>query len=465
MAETVNNSLLRALPSVDALLHTGAARDLRARVGAVKLTALARAVTDELREAVRGGWLAAAGRDALLREAEQRLAAAGERAAVRGLRRVVNATGVVVHTNLGRAPLSGEAVAAMHDAARYCTLEYDLQTGQRGRRGARVDDLLAELTGAESALAVNNCAAAALLVLTALAQGGETVVSRGELVEIGGDFRVPDVMAQSGTRMIEVGTTNRTKLRDYEQALTPDTRLLMRVHPSNYRVVGFTAAPELAELATLAHARGLLLYEDAGSGALIDLRPLGLAGEPVIAESIAAGADVVTFSGDKLLGGAQAGCVAGRREVVEKLRKHPLYRALRADKLILAALEATLESYRRGAARDEIPVLQMLSATAEELRARAETFLARLPANGAVHCEIVAGHSAVGGGAAPLTQPATALLSLTHNNLSAGELEAALRAGDPPVVARVAEGRVLLDLRTVAPEEEDELRQILTELA
>jgi L-seryl-tRNA(Ser) seleniumtransferase len=452
---------LRLLPSVDQLLQAEEIKGCIEAYGRPLTLQAVREVLAAIRER-HAHTPAVPERGQLLFLVKDKLASWTEPA----LQGVINATGVILHTNLGRAPLSQAAMQAVQDTAQvYSNLEYDLPSGKRGSRAVHARELWTRLTQTESALVVNNNAAAVLLVLYALARRRKVVIARSQLVEIGGGFRVPDVMAQSGTRMVEVGTTNRTKLRDYEQALTPDTRLLMRVHPSNYRVVGFTAAPELAELATLAHARGLFLYEDAGSGALIDLRPLGLAGEPVIAASIAAGADVVTFSGDKLLGGAQAGCVAGRREVVEKLRKHPLYRALRADKLILAALEATLESYRRGAARDEIPVLQMLSATAEELRARAETFLARLPANGAVHCEIVAGHSAVGGGAAPLTQPATALLSLTHNNLSAGELEAALRAGDPPVVARVAEGRVLLDLRTVAPEEEDELRQILTELA
>ncbi|HLM58738.1 MAG TPA: L-seryl-tRNA(Sec) selenium transferase, partial [Pyrinomonadaceae bacterium] len=275
---------LRAMPSVDALLRTPEAASLRERVGAARLLAFARAVTDELRGEMRdAGRDGHTTREALLAEAGRRLALAVERDASQSLRRVINATGVVLHTNLGRAPLSEAARRAVsHEAAGYCTLEYDAETGARGRRGARVEELLTELTGAEAALVVNNCAAAALLVLAALARDGETIVSRGELVEIGGDFRVPDVMAQSGTRMVEVGTTNRTRLSDYERAIGETTRLLMRVHPSNYRIVGFTAAPALSELASLAHERGLLLYEDAGSGALIDLAPYGLAGEPVI---------------------------------------------------------------------------------------------------------------------------------------------------------------------------------------
>ncbi|HEV3471047.1 MAG TPA: L-seryl-tRNA(Sec) selenium transferase, partial [Pyrinomonadaceae bacterium] len=384
------------------------------------------------------------------------------------LRPVINATGVIIHTNLGRAPLSEAAREAVaREAAGYCTLEYDLAAGARGRRGARAEALLAELAGAEEALVVNNGAAAALLVLAALARGGEAVVSRGELVEIGGDLRVPEVMAQSGARMVEVGTTNRTRLSDYERAITDETRLVVRVHPSNYRIVGFTHAPALAELAELAHARGLLLYEDAGSGALLDLAPHGLAGEPVIAASIAAGADVVTFSGDKLLGAAQAGLVVGRREVVERLRRHPLYRALRADKLALAALEATLEAYRRGSALEEVPALRALATTGEEIERRARAFARRLRARvapDALRAEVVAGRSAVGGGSAPTTHPPTALVALVHASLSAAALEERLRRATPPVVARVLDGRVVLDLRTVADAEEAELLDALEEM-
>ena len=457
---------LRALPSVDALLRTPEASTLRERLGAEHLATLARAVTEEMRAELRqqsdGDTRT---REALLAEAARRLALSAERERARGLRRVINATGVVLHTNLGRAPLSEAARAAVaREAAGYCTLEYDTATGARGRRGARAEELLAELTGAEDALVVNNCAAAALLVLTALARDGETIVSRGELVEIGGDFRVPDVMAQSGTTMVEVGTTNRTRLSDYERALTERTRLLMRVHPSNYRIVGFTAAPALEELAALAHEHGLLLYEDAGSGALIDLAPLGLAGEPVIRDSVARGADVVSFSGDKLLGSAQAGLVVGRRETLERLRRHPLYRALRADKLALAALEATLDAYRRGAAVAEVPALRMLSATREEMEERAHRFgrqlRARLP-EGTLDFEIVAGESAVGGGSAPTTHPPTALVALSHSSLSAAALDERLRRHEPPVVARILLDRLVIDLRTVSDAEEAELLDAL----
>src|SRR5437764_80079 len=426
--DTPASKLLRALPSVDALLRTETARALKDSVGAQHLTQLARAVTDDLRAKI----LASASiensangdhsRSALLEEAERRLERACRREAASGLRRVINASGVILHTNLGRAPLSEAARRAIADeAARYCTLEYDLETGARGRRGARVEQLLVELTGAEAALVVNNCAAAALLILTVLAQGGETIVSRGELIEIGGDFRVPDVMTQSGTRLAEVGTTNRTRLSDYTQAITENTRLVMRVHPSNYRIVGFTSTPSLAELSSAAHEAGLLLYEDAGSGALLDLSSFDMADEPVIAESIRSGADIVSFSGDKLLGAAQAGLIVGRHELIKRLRKHPLYRALRTDKLALAALEATLDAYRRDAAFDEVPVLNMIALTVEEIRRRAQAFVSKLRKRSftdALQYEIIGGQSAIGGGSAPTVHPQTALIALTHASLS-----------------------------------------------
>lgn len=476
MADQVmsKQNLLSALPSVDALLRTQAARRLLESVGPQRLTQMARSVTDELRalllsESARGEERnGARSREALLAEAERRLEEACAKERATGLRRVINASGVILHTNLGRAPLAEAARRAIsEEAAGYCTLEYETATGSRGRRGARAEKLLAELSGAEDALVVNNCAAAALLVLTVLASGGETIVSRGELVEIGGDFRVPDVMAQSGTRLVEVGTTNRTKLADYERAITESTRLLMRVHTSNYRIVGFTATPSLAELATLAHSAGLTLYEDAGSGALIELAEHGLAGEPLIRDSIRDGADVVTFSGDKLLGAAQGGMIVGRREIVERLRRHPLYRALRADKLALAALEATLEIYRRGAAAEEIPALRMLMMTKEETRKRARSFLNRLKKklnSNVLSFEIKDGESAIGGGSAPTTHPPSALIALTHADFSADAVEAKLRASSPPIIARIVDDRVVLDLRTVARGEENELLEALAAL-
>jgi L-seryl-tRNA(Ser) seleniumtransferase len=465
------NSALRALPSVDALLRTETAERLKPRVGGRHLTALARRVTEELRREIQDG----AGdsqeppRIALLAEAERRLAQASENEAARGLRRVINATGVILHTNLGRAPLSAAARRAVgNEAAGYCALEFDVSTGTRGARGARVTELLAELTGAEGALVVNNCAAAALLILTVLARQGETIVSRGELVEIGGDFRVPDVMASSGTQMVEVGTTNRTRIADYTKAIAERTKLIMRVHTSNYRIVGFTKTPALSELAAAAHEAGLFLYEDAGSGALVDFAPYGVTGEPVIADSITDGADVVSFSGDKLLGGPQAGLIVGRSQIVTQLRTHPLYRALRADKLALAALEATLEAHQRSVSFDEIPAQRMIAMPVDEIRARSQDFIARVKnfeSSKDFHLELIAGDSAVGGGSGPTSHPNTVLISLTHRTQSPEQIESALRHFSTPIIARIAEQRVLLDLRTVAESEERELAGALASFA
>jgi L-seryl-tRNA(Ser) seleniumtransferase len=461
---------LRQLPSIDALLQTETAKSLRVEIGAAQLTALARRVTDKLRQEI----LAGVGskiddsRSALLIEAERRLVTTHESELANRLRRVINATGVILHTNLGRAPLSAAARRALTETASgYCTLEYDTDTGTRGRRGARAEDLLASLTGAEAALIVNNCAAAALLVLTVIARGGETIVSRGELVEIGGDFRVPDVMAQSGTRMIEVGTTNRTRLSDYRKALTEQTSLIMRVHTSNYRIVGFTSTPSLRELVSVAHDAGLSIYEDAGSGALMNLTDYGISGEPVIRESIEDGADVVSFSGDKLLGGPQAGLVVGRAVLIEKMRNHPLYRALRADKLRVAALEATLDAYARGASVVDVPVHSLIAATTEQIKMRADAFVERLrqKLNHELRLETLAGESAIGGGSAPTSQLATVLVSLSHDRLSSNQIEAALRRSHPPVIARIVEDRVLLDLRTVSAAEEPELEEAVLSLS
>lgn len=471
MLDEKSRTQLQALPSVDAVLHSDAANVLRAAVGPDHLAELARRVTEALRSEIQTGALSPGNQDqngareTLLEEAVRRLELAASREASPGLRRVINATGVVLHTNLGRAPLSEEVRRAVsREAAGYCTLEYDIETGARGRRGGRVEDLLIELTGAEAALVVNNCAAATLLTLAALARDGETIVSRGELVEIGGDFRVPDVMAQSGTTMIEVGTTNRTRVSDYASAINRHTRLILRVHPSNYRIVGFTAAPKLSELSTLAHDHGLPLFEDAGSGALIDLARCGLRDEPVVFESISQGADLVAFSGDKLLGGGQAGIIVGRQPYIDQLRRHPLQRALRADKLALTALEATLNAYRRGTAHVEVPALHMLALTRDEIETRARRFLSRMKAAGlypTLQCELMEGRSAIGGGSAPTVHPPTVLLAVTHQSLSANEFEKTLRLSNPPVIGRVAEGKVLLDLRTVTDDEETEMLQVV----
>ncbi|MDX6288967.1 MAG: L-seryl-tRNA(Ser) seleniumtransferase, partial [Blastocatellia bacterium] len=400
----------------------------------------------------------------LLSEAEKRLAATHLDESAKRLRHVINATGVVLHTNLGRAPLSEAARRAITEqAAGYCNLEYDIVNGTRGPRSPRVDDLLADLTGAEAALVVNNCAAATLLVLTVLAAEGETIVSRGELVEIGGDFRVPDVMAQSGTRMIEVGSTNRTRLSDYRKAISENTRLIMRVHPSNYRIIGFTATPALKELASLAHDTGLLFYEDAGSGALLDFTEYGIDGEPVISKSIEAGADLVSFSGDKLLGGPQAGLLVGRSEPIERMRRHPLYRALRADKLRLAALEATLDSYARGTSVSDVPAHQLIAQSADRIKERAESLILRLRDQlvESVSLDTVDGESAAGGGSGPSSRLPTVLVSIAHQGLTPNQIEAALRRAETPVIARIVDDRVLLDLRTVGESDEQFLERAI----
>lgn len=467
-----SKSKLRALPSIDELLRADEVTALQDRVGSEHLKFLARRITEELRRELSSRDLVddrspfKTSRKTLIAEATRRLTEACRRDSAPGIQRVINATGVILHTNLGRAPLSEAAREALLNAAGYCTLEYDVETGRRGRRGRRVEDLLIELTGAEAALVVNNCAAAALLVLTVLAKDGETIVSRSELVEIGGDFRVPDVMATSGTRMVEVGTTNRTKLDDYCQAMNERTRLIMRVHQSNYRIVGFTTAPALVELAGIAHAGGLPLYEDAGSGALVDLGPYGLGDEPAICQSISAGADVVSFSGDKLLGAVQAGLIVGRQEIIDRLRKHPLYRALRLDKLSLAALEATLDSHRSGSANTEIPVLHMLAMSSEiiEKRATALVDAYQQTKSSSLELEVVAGKSAIGGGSGPAVHPPTALIAVNHPVYSADYLQQALRLSRPPIITRIADNRVLIDLRTVEPAEEVLILQAFREL-
>ncbi len=462
---------LRMLPATDELLTTPSARHSMKGVGRKALTALARTAIESIRKELVESISAHSGRteiyskESLLADASKRLEELVASRRSSRLRQVINATGVVIHTNLGRAPLSTDAIKAVANAAGYCTLEYDLDAGARGKRGAYVESLLIEITGSEAALVVNNCAAAAFLVLKVFAEGGEVIVSRGELVEIGGDFRIPDVLTQSGATLKEVGTTNRTKLTDYEKGFSENTKLVMRVHPSNYKIVGFTEKPSLADLAELAHRKGVLLYEDAGSGALIDLTRFGLADEPLIGRAIADGADIITFSGDKLLGGSQAGMIVGRRDLIEQIRKHPLYRALRVDKLSYAALEATLESYLREDAEQSVPVLRMLAMTNTELETRTRDFAKRLDeavgnAMG-ISINIVPGESVVGGGSAPAAKPATTLIVLQHSRMSAAEIEKKLRSAETPVVARIENDAVLIDLRTVQEAEENQLVEIL----
>ncbi|MCY3946029.1 MAG: L-seryl-tRNA(Sec) selenium transferase [Anaerolineaceae bacterium] len=437
---------LRRLPAVDALLGEEAARALCAQYGREATLAALRDSLQRARVGLRAGEGQEPTRENLLERAAAQLAQRFRP----GLRPVINASGVILHTNLGRAPLAPAAIQAMAEVGgRYSTLEYDLERGARGSRLKHCEDVLCELTGAEAALVVNNNAAALVLLLAALARGRGVIISRGQLIEIGGGFRVPEVMASAGARLVEVGTTNRTRLADYESAIGPDTALLMRAHASNFRMSGFTEETPLAELAQLAHARELLLVDDLGSGALLDTEHFGLLHEPTVMESLAAGADLVAFSGDKLAGGPQAGIIVGRSEPLGALKRHPLARALRADKLCLAGLSATLDLWLRGQALTQIPIWRMIAREAGELRATADNWARRLGG------EVLAGESAVGGGSLPGATLPTWTLALEVDQPDA--FLAGLRAAEPPVIARIAEGRVLLDPRTVLPDEEDAL--------
>ena len=375
------------------------------------------------------------------------------------LRSVINATGIVLHTNLGRAPLHESAARAAYEAAiGYSNLELDLGTGSRGSRQDAVRSGIRHITGAEAATAVNNCAAATVLVLRALAVGREVIVSRGQLIEIGGSFRIPEIMAASGAILREVGTTNITRLADYEAAIGPNSAALLRVHTSNYRVRGFTQTVELPALAALAKKHNLLLIDDAGSGQAIDLTPFGLPGEPLISAGIAAGADLVLFSGDKLLGGPQAGIIAGRADPIARIEKDPLMRAFRLDKMTLAALEATLRLYRDPArALNEIPVLRMLTTPPAEMKQRAEDFAVRLRTIAHLRVEVRESSTFVGGGSLPEIALPSTIIALRVSGFSEGELAARLRAGSHPVIARIHDGEVLLDLRTVLSHEEADL--------
>jgi L-seryl-tRNA(Ser) seleniumtransferase len=476
MNDQVNEvrQLLSLLPSVDEVLSVEGTQDLIAKHGRRSVVEMVRSLLTEIREELAkhrsdAGGAAEITRSALIDELVAKLGHAANAERRSGVRRVINATGVVIHTNLGRAPLSAKAVEAMAAAAGYSTIEYDLENGRRGPRGSRAVNLLKQLTGAEDALVVNNCASAALLVLSVFAKGREVVVSRGELVEIGGDFRIPDILSASGATLREVGTTNRTHLHDYANAVNDRTAMVLKVHPSNFRITGFTTAPATKDLADLAHGHGIPLCEDAGSGALSDLSGLGLKNEPVISQLIGAGADIVIFSGDKLLGGPQSGIIVGRGEYIARLRKAPYFRAFRVDKAITAGLEATLEAHLRGTAESEIPVLKMLSTSADELEKRSTTLLKRLNAaigeKATLKADIQTGRSAVGGGAAPDWDIRTTLISLSHSQLSEAELEGRLRSATTPVIARIEDGRVVIDLRTVAESEEEELLETISKLS
>ena len=456
--------LLRQIPSVDELLARPAMVRLAERAGRSLVVETARQTLAGLRAEIAqnaGSASAALAPEAL----DARIVEEVDSALSFSLQPVINATGVILHTNLGRAPLIPAAIERLIETAtQYSNLEYDLRAGARGRRDVHTARLLARVVGAESAIVVNNNAAAVFLVLNALARGGEVIVSRGELIEIGDAFRIPDIMSESGAVLREVSTTNRTRLADYERAITDRTRLLLRVHPSNFRIVGFTERPSLEELVELGRRTGLPVFEDLGSGCLVDLSAFGIK-EPVVGESLKAGASVISFSGDKLLGGPQAGIIAGQKDLIERIRRSPLFRALRVDKLTIASLEATLNAALRGA-WDEIPALRMIRLPAEVLERRAKAFVEHLRpqmASGEIEIETRAGESVIGGGSTPEQHLPATLITIASVRASAAELERRLRlpAAGPAVLARVEDERVVLDLRTVFPEQETFLEAAL----
>ena len=453
----------RVIPSIEQLRQRPVIRALEAQYGAAAAVDALRAGTDVVRKAMTASGQPADAH-AIASRIEQAAADHLDRVFRSSLRRVINATGVVLHTNLGRAPLAAAALDRIREvAAGYASLEYDLAAGSRGRRDVHAEGLLCRLTGAEAAVVVNNNAAATMIILAALAAGREVVVSRGELVEIGGGFRVPDVMAQSGALLREVGTTNKTRLNDYAAAVSDRTALILRVHPSNFRIEGFTARPALEELVALGARLNVPVVEDLGSGhlAAIPNHPLGGV-EPSVEASVAAGVGLCCFSGDKLLGGPQAGIIVGRKALVDTIRRHPLMRALRVDKLTYAALEATLAEYAAGRGSAAIPVQRMLTMNAEAIRARADALVAAIGKVPGWNAQVLKGMSAVGGGSAPGVELPTWLVSVEKDGLSAAVLEERLRGAAVPIVARIEQDRVVIDLRTVDPAD-DALLSRMTE--
>ena len=491
MKKAAQKDLFRLLPSVDELMHSPRVSALTADHGHAAALDAVRAVLERLRREIGSGELDDRGVDLALSNLEVAVEGQLRQDLGYSLRPVVNATGVILHTNLGRAPLAEVALEHVRQAgAAYSNLEFDLKSGNRGQRDVHVEHLFRKLLGdnyrrgevstkstglgsarrggpvprqaAVSTIVVNNNAAAVLLALNTLAEAGEVIVSRGELVEIGGSFRIPDVMTKSGAILREVGTTNRTRISDYARAFNDRTRLLLRVHRSNFEITGFTKQPSVDEMVTLSRDRGVPLMEDLGSGALFDMRAIGIIGEPGLLDSLRSGVDIVTYSGDKLLGGPQAGLISGRQDLVARMRSNSLFRALRVDKLTYAALEATLLAYVKRD-HDAIPALRMMRLSKEEIGNRAEALRARF-APSRCRVAIVDGESIIGGGAAPSAVLPTRLLALSCKDLSAEELAARLRTSDPPVIARVAEGRVLLDLRTVFPEQDCSIADVVNRI-
>ena len=462
--------MYRMLPAVDDLVRRPEIARLAGEDGQVALTDAVRFVLNRLREEITAGGLHSENLNLAIAGLPEAVERRLRQSLSYSLRPVINATGVILHTNLGRAPIAASALDHVREtAAVYSNLEFDLTSGERGKRDVHVDRLfqrlLAEHDGgapaarSTSTIVVNNNAAAVLLALNTLAESGEVIVSRGELVEIGGSFRIPDVMAKSNATLREVGTTNRTRIADYERAITDKTRLLLRVHRSNFQITGFTEQPALEDLVGLSRKRNIPLMEDLGSGALFDLRAVGISDEPGVLDSLRAGVDVVTYSGDKLLGGPQAGLLSGRADLIARMRANSLFRALRVDKLTYASLEATLLAYVKHD-HDAIPALRMMRLSKHEIGARAEA-IARQLRSPKLSVEVIDGDSVVGGGSAPSAVLPTRLLAIECNGRSANELSTALRASDPPIVVRVEDGRVLLDLRTVFPEQDEMLTTVL----
>ncbi len=469
MKTTSKSELYRLLPSVDELLQRAEVAPLIAREGQPAVADAVRTVLARLREEITAGRLSS---PAMMETAVTGLYGAVDhqlrKAMEFSLRPVINATGVILHTNLGRAPLAESALRrVMEVAGRYSNLEFDISAGERGRRDTHVERLFSRLLNQDGVtgirtVVVNNCAAAVMLALNSLAEGGEVIVSRGELVEIGGSFRVPDVMNKSGAVLREVGTTNRTRIEDYESAINEKTRLLLRVHRSNFAIIGFTEQPSLEELCGIGRKLEIPVMEDLGGGALVPLRSFGV-NESGVAESLRAGVDVVTYSGDKMLGGPQAGMLSGREDLINKVRLNPLFRALRVDKLTYAVLEATLMEYIRQN-HDAIPFLRMMRMSADQIRTRAEVLQQKLAGAKHLRIEVIEGESLVGGGSAPTSKLPTFLLAVTADKLSADELAARLRASETPIITRVDEGRVLLDLRSVFEDEEVQVMAALKEV-
>lgn len=453
---TDRRALLRTLPAIDRLLGSTTLSKLEGSQPHILIVEAAQKVVDDLRRQLLDEQAPLPELD--IESVAVRVAAQVELMSKPSLRKVINVTGTLLHTNLGRAPLCSDALQAVKDVAQgYSNLEYDLDAGQRGKRFTHVEELICKLTGGEAATVVNNNAGAVMLALAALAGGQSAIVSRGELIEIGGSFRIPDIMAASGVELVEVGTTNKTHLKDYASAINEKTALILKVHTSNYRILGFTEAVAGEDLAKLAHQHNIPVLEDLGSGLLMDLTPYGLPREPTVREALKTGIDLVAFSGDKLLGGPQAGLIVGNREVIDKLRKHPMARALRIDKLTLAALEATLRLYLDPQkALQHVPTLRMLALPAEELQRRCDNLLLRLATElgEKVDCSIITTTATVGGGALPLAELPGRAIALEPKQISLNELTARLRSCEPAIVGRIQDDQFLIDPRTLNADDE-----------